>query len=129
MLLVFDAFTTYMMRSSVSGSRIVDWFTPSSSGESIAAAAYSNWLIGFPKVVTDTFQRVLNAAARVVTNCRKYDHSWFDFVGHFRTRPVPHCSDDKLYHANLSSVFSHAHLTRWCRTSWMFQAAWGYIPE
>jgi len=27
---------------------------------------------GSPKVVTDRFQRVLNAAARVVTNTRKY---------------------------------------------------------
>jgi len=39
-------------------------------------------LVGSPKVVTDRFQRVLNAAARVVTNTRKYDRGLHHTMRH-----------------------------------------------
>jgi len=41
-----------------------------------------------PEVVTDRFQRVLNASARVVTNTRKYDRGL-----HYTTRHDLHCFD------------------------------------
>jgi len=35
----------------------------------------SSLLAGAPKVVTDKLQCVMNSAARVITNTRKFDHS------------------------------------------------------
>ena len=53
-------------------------------------------LFGSPKTVTDKLQRVINAAARVVTNTRKYDRGlhhtmrhdlhWFDMTDRIQLR-------------------------------------------
>jgi len=61
-------------------------------------------LVGSPKVVIDRFQRVLDAAARVVTNTRKYDRGlhhtmrhelhWLDMIERIQFRiatTVYHC--------------------------------------
>jgi len=45
-------------------------------------------LFGSPKTVTDKLQRVLNAAARVVTNTRKYDRGLHHTMRHDRTGSI-----------------------------------------
>ena len=44
---------------------------------------YCNGLLdGAPKAVTDKLQRVMNSAARIVSNTRKFDHSLTTHVRH-----------------------------------------------
>ena len=64
----------------------------------------SSLLIGAPKKTTDKLQRVLNSAARIVSNTRKFDRGglthfrrsqlhWLDVVDRVRFRVASRCSD------------------------------------
>ena len=58
----------------------------------------SGLLAGAPKVVTDKLQRVMNSAARVITNTRKFDHG------------LSHVRHEILHWLDVPAV-SYTHLT------------------
>ena len=80
---------------------------------------------GATKSVTDTLQRVMNAAARVVSDTRKFDHGltqilhddlhWLDVADRvtYKLGVIMHgCRHDKVPQYTLSTV---AHRHRYCR--------------
>ena len=55
-------------------------------------------LAGAPKSLTDKLQRVLNAAARVISNARKYDHELSELLhDELHWLDIPQRVDYKLY--------------------------------